>query len=165
MKKMIFLIAFMGTFSMAFAQHNIPYDESGGVKAKVITPFSIWDATQNSNPFIGDVIMGKKRVFTNDKPAQLFAMLKEANYTVRLQLRVPQPVDGVTVTAHWYFNDTPPPWTGEFPGVALNSDWDWYGAQTDGWVTIHVTEIDATLATSLGTKSFKAEAKGWYLGL
>jgi hypothetical protein len=164
MKKLIFLIAFMGTFSMAFAQHNIPYEKIGNVSATVITPFSIWDITPHSNPVIGDVINGQKRVFATAVKADLFQMQKETMHYVRLQLRVPQPVDGVTITAHWFFTDTPPSESGEFTNP-LDQDFDWYGTQTDGWITILVYEIDATHATSIGTKSFTASATGWYTDL
>lgn len=167
MKRIIMLIVFLSAFGTLLAQtnHNPLEDESAQMSVKVITPFLIWDVTPDSNPFIEDVIKGQKRIFDTFVPAQLFQMQKEADYTVRLQLRVPQPVDGVSVTAHWFFNDTPPDWQGGFPGTALDSDWDWFGSQTDGWITIRVTEIDAINAGTKGLKTFTANATGWYLNL
>ena len=167
MKNLIIMFVFLFSLGTLVAQttHNAPVDEDATMTVKVITPFLIWDATPNSTPSIPDVIKGQKRTLDPAEGALLFEMQKESGYTVRLQLRVPQPVDGVNLTAHWYFNDTYPDWSGAFPGVPLDSDWDWFDQQTQGWVTIRVTEIDATGAGSTGVKTFTANAEGWYIGI
>jgi hypothetical protein len=167
MKNLFIILVIFLVASVCYSQtFNAPVPKLSTLSTKVITPFSIWDATENTTPFIEEVIIGQKRILNPAEGRILFQMKKETNYTVYLSLGVPNPVDNVLLTAHWFFNDSPPPWSGDFPGVPLNSNWNWYDQQTDGWITIKVTEIDATnTAVTTGIKTFKATATGLYTGL
>jgi len=173
MKKLIFLIALaiVGTFSMAFAQHNIPYDKSGGVSATVITPFSIVDATPNANPFLCSVIKGQVRLLepTTNGSVILFHMMKESGYTVLLSLSLPNPVSNVTLTSQWYFTDKEPPTTFTWPipaSTAIDQSFNWYDVQSEGWIFLNVSQVDASNSlVTVGTKTFQANVTGQYSGL
>lgn len=170
MKKILVIAMMMvlGTALYAQTYTGGTKDKSATLSTSVITAFNIWDYTpgQGNNPHTQEVVKGQKRTITPSEGCILFEMVKEANYTVRLNLSVPNPVDYVTLTANWYFNDTPPDWSKDFPGVPLNSAWNWYDTQTHGWVTIKVSEIDArNPLVTVGTKVFTAYANGYYIGL
>jgi len=167
MKNIIILLVFLGAFGTIIAQttHNTPVDEDATMTVKVITPFLIWDITDNNDSFIDDVIKGQTRTLAPAEGALLFEMQKEADYEVRINLSVPQPVDGVNITAYWFWSDTPPDWSSGFPNDPINGQWRWYGSATQGFLTIMVTEINATNAGSTGIKTFTANAEGWYHGI
>ena len=104
MKKIIYLIVFLGAFGALLAQqqqHNTAVDESGQFQTKVIIPFRIWDATPNSTPATHDVIKGQTRTFNPAEFIKLFEMQKEPYESVRLTLTLPTTVNGVTIAANW----------------------------------------------------------------
>jgi len=165
---------------VVFAQtHNPIVSEDGQMTAKVIRPFLIWDITPNGNPFLSDVIQGQKKTFNPDLPetgdimttgaVMLFRMQKETMYTVQLTLGLPNPVAGVKLLAQWYFMDQAPPSTFTWPSIpkqAIGGNFNWFDAQSEGWIALLVTEIDATdPAVTVGVKHFTANATGKYTGL
>jgi hypothetical protein len=166
MKKLLILIAIFAGFTTAYAQFNDPVPQSNNFTATVITPFSVWDITPNGSPTLPDIIMGQTRTWA--EPGQLielFQMKKEANYSVYLDMECPTPIDGLTFTGHWYFFDTPPADGWDFPTYPLGQDFNWYGTDTDGWISLHITGLDATGCSTTGIRTFTAHVRGQYTGI
>lgn len=180
MKKLIIVFALFLGVTVVNAQYSSTTQatEQGSLTTKVIRPFLVRDATPTSSPELPPIVKGTIRSLLPEPGSSLllFEMFKEPLYSVQLQLSVPQPVygtggpnDKLSITAHWYFADNPTPWDGDFPGVPLTSTWTWYDVGTnqpyEGWIYIHVLEIDASQATTTGTRTFTATASGHYIGL
>ncbi len=169
MKKFIILIVFLAALGTLFSQHNNPVQsDNGNLTAKVIKPFYVIDITDNipnGNP-VPEVIKGQKRVLTAPEGILLFEMGREAPYIVDFELKIPQPVDGVTIVGWWEFYEEAPPMTFSFPGYPLNQYWYWENSTRDkGWITFKISEIDARNANSTGIKTFTVNAKGQYRSL
>jgi hypothetical protein len=170
MKKLVFLFAFIFCVGTALAvgpTSGNPSVPSNNVtlSTTAITPFDIWDVNGSAvNGTLPDVIKGQLRDIP-DQSIELFEMKKETMYYVYLTFNVPQPQLGVNLIAHWRFTDTPPMTPYDFPGVAVNSSFNWYGPQIQGWCYLVVEQIDATGATGTGLATFTCSANGYYTGL
>ncbi|MFP4544446.1 MAG: hypothetical protein ACLFQU_09435 [Candidatus Kapaibacterium sp.] len=164
MKKLIAIILVLGGMTAWATEqgsgHN-PTETAGPctMTTNCIAPFLVWNDQPQNPDDLPDVIKGQ--TWTGSTPFAIFAMTKAANYTVRLNLDFDDnPVDGVTLDGAWGFNDQMPEWDGSFP--ITNTLFDWYGAQTEGWIIFNVTEIDATNATSTGVRTFNVSVSGHY---
>jgi hypothetical protein len=167
MKTLLILIAIIAGFTTAYAQFNTPIPSGANFSATVITPFNVWDVTPNGSPALPDIIKGQTRTWAEPgQPVQLFQMKKEANYVVYLDMECPSPAaNGLVFTGHWYFFDAPPDDPNDFNGYPLSQDFLWSGTQTDGWITLHVTGLDATNCSTTGTATFTATVRGQYTGI
>ena len=174
MKKIIYLLVFalgINTMFSAGTTHNEFDPEEVEVSTNIIHPFQIWDSItdddddQREDRNLPDVIMSQIHVLNPEEGILLFRMTKETMKEVQLTLTLPQPVDGVNLTAHWYFEDTDPFGTYNFPSTPINHDFLWYEQQTEGWIILKVSEIDASAATTTGVRTFTASCSGHYVNL
>lgn len=188
MKKIIILIAIIMTASVAFAQYNAVVPATKTLQTKVIKPFIIHDYDgQAVIPHLPDVIKGEvlniSPTPSGDADGQakggvvkLFEMHKDANYNVGFSTMTCQSQSTVAgkgtlkITAHWYWHDTPPEITGDLSAWGWNglgpfSGMGWINQQTIGWLTIHVTQINAQSVTGPATFTFTATITGAYNNL
>ncbi len=170
-KIIISIIMLVLSASIVQAQtHNPTEGDDATMSVTVITPFVVENYDANVTSFdLPDVIMGQTRDL-GPNTYQIFSLQKESGYKVKLIMSLPNPVNGVTLNAEWYFFDTPPDTYWEFPNTPLNVSF-WWGEnptellKTDGWVALKVSSIDASSATTTGDRTFTATCEGYYVGL
>ena len=169
-KIIISIIALMMSATIAQAQtHNPNEGDNATMSVEVITPFLVENYQGQSTFDLPDVIKGQTRDLGPDT-YQVFSMQKAKGYKVKLDMELPNPVNGVTLNAEWYFFDTPPDTYWDFPNVPLNISF-WWGEnatellKTNGWIALKVSSIDATGANTTGDRTFTATCTGYYVGL
>lgn len=160
----IFVVALLAT-SLSFAANGPSTTVSASVGIHVIAPFTITPLTNISD--LPDLAAGMEKVFPESSPLNriLFNMTKAADKYVRLELTLPQPVGGVTLDAYWFFADETPAGTYAFPLNPLNQNFDWYGPQTIGSISLDIKKITVDATASVGEKTFVATCKGYYINL
>jgi hypothetical protein len=170
MKKFFALIiALVISASAVYAvDFNAKVTDNAQLKAKVITPFSIEKSSATTLP---PVINGQNRIFSPGINYQLFTIKREPGYTVWFNFVIaPYPVDGVKVGGSWVMMNqnvdlekAPGAKIDEIPASSL---WQWDLTDNDiVYVNLRIDNIDATLATSSGPKSFTATMTGYYNNL
>lgn len=173
--KHIIIIALMLFVYVANAEYNAVVPGTKVLQTKVIKPLIIHDYDNSPLvlPHLPDVIKGQRRPLTpsgDDYLAaglgvvKLFELHRDKAYDVHVEWTIQTVSDKLKIKAHWYWHDEMPVNVQE--GTSVNLSTTWWNTQDNAWMSIHVTEIDATDPNiTLGPKTFVANIKGWYLGL
>ena len=178
MKKLLIIAILLIGFSSAYAADHssgnpIVVSDPFGLSARIFTPLSI---VPQDIPDLPPVIKGQKREFAGDEVHRLIFKLYRDPGDVEpdgsqhgilpphafISFNCPQPVEGVVVSAFWYWHDTPPPWAYDWSGLQINQAFYWEGPQYEAWADLEFRYIDATAATSTGRKMFTVNVTGYY---
>jgi hypothetical protein len=179
MRRIIMLIVFLSAFGtlLAQTQHNNPVPSTGNFTANVIKPLLFTNISGGNTSLPLEVIDNQTRTFNPGEMIKLWKMEKEAKKDVQVWIQCDDEVDGLKITARWYWFDQEPEWQGYLPtpNTPLDPASTWLWVETDpndpvgtyeGWIGVEITEIDATHGdVEPGTYTFTASIRGKYINL
>ncbi len=164
------IIMLMMSATIAQAQtHNPVEGDDATMSVKVIKPLTVENVQEQQPDILPDVIKGQVRELTpQDNSYWIFRVEREAQYHIKFNLTLPNPIDGVELDGFWGYETSPPQWgeTGQYPNRGLWTNWEWTPSELEEfYIILFFTEIDASQAQTTGARTFTATCSAWYHNL